>query len=320
MSFLRKKTIISKAKERSKLLVLLVGPTAVGKTKVAIKLAKDFDTEIVSVDSRQFYSEIPIGTASPDLDEMSGVKHHFVGSHSLQDPLSAGSFEREAILVLGEIFQERDVAIAVGGSGLYLDALVFGMDSFGDPDPRIREELQALFEESGIGALQEKLKVLDPEYYALVDRQNHRRLIRALEVCISSGKPYSTFRKRTKTRDFEILWIGLNMERAKLYDRINQRVDQMIEQGLQKEAYKVLKYRELTSLNTVGYQEFFQHFDGQIDQQEAIQLIKRNSRRYAKRQLTWFRSRDYINWFSSEDYEGIVSQVRSVLLNMSSSK
>lgn len=295
-------------------LICIVGPTAVGKTNVAIRLAKSLSAEILSCDSRQFFKEMSIGTAKPTRDEMDGVYHHFIDSHSIHDSYSVGDFERDCLNKLDTIFENTTVAIMVGGSGLYVKAVCEGLDHFPSIDSSIRKRLNAKFEEEGITPLQQKLKELDPNCYSKIDLQNNQRVIRALEVCIGTNQPYSSFLKNKQTdRPFNILKIGINMERETLFNRINLRVDQMMEMGLLKEAKKLHPFKKINSLQTVGYQELFDHFEGKTSLEEAVELIKRNSRRYAKRQLTWFRKDNNTSWHSPDDVENILSKVKSKL-------
>lgn len=282
---------------KKKILVVVLGSTATGKTAVSVDIARLFSTEILSCDSRQFYHEIPIGTAAPTTEEQALAPHHFVGSRSLSDDYSCGMYEHDAIELLDELFKKHDVVVMTGGSGLYIDAVCDGMDSMPSND-QVRTELTKRNEQCGLETLVEQLQELDPEYCATADLSNKQRVIRALEVCLSSGQPYSSFRKgQSTTRNFEVVKIGLDIERELLYERINRRVDLMIEQGLEAEARAVYPLRSLNALQTVGYRELFDYFDGIISREEAIELIKRNSRRYAKRQKTWFRRDSRIVWF-----------------------
>jgi len=291
----------------SPLLVVVLGPTAVGKTSVAIQLAKHFKTEIVSADSRQLFRELPIGTAAPSVEEMQGVPHHFIGNLSVAQRCDAGQWAGEARKVLDELFKKHDVVICAGGSGLYIDALLNGMDELPERDDTLRRELQDLFAEKGIGALQEKLKTLDPEYYAQVDINNHKRLIRGIEVCILSGGKYSEKRSGKQAElPFRVVKIGLEMDREKLYERINQRVDQMMEAGLEKEARSVIAFRDNNALATVGYREMFDYFDGKTTLPQAIELIKQHSRNYAKRQMTWWRRDSSIKWFHPGKVDDVI--------------
>lgn len=279
-------------------LIAVVGPTAIGKTDLAIRLAQHFKTEILSADSRQFFKEMGIGTAKPNAAELELAKHHFINSHSIQDAFSVGDFEKEGLQKLEEIFKNHETTILVGGSGLYLNAITQGFDNLPKAPPEIRNELNELLSSQGIEALQQRLKALDPDYFAEVDIHNPQRVIRALEVCISTGKPFSSFRtSTTKNRPFEIIKIGLNISRELLYQRINQRVDLMMEQGLLDEVKRLLPYRDLNALQTVGYQELFTYLDGKCSLEDAVEKIKQNTRRFAKRQLTWFRKDTDITWF-----------------------
>lgn len=281
------------------LLAVIVGPTGVGKTAVAVQQAKYFGTEVISADSRQMFRELPIGTAAPTPGEMQGVPHHFIGNLSVTERADAGKWAQEARVLLDELFRKHDVVICAGGSGLYIDALLNGMDELPERDETIREELQNLFHEKGISALQEKLQSLDPEYYGEVDIHNHKRLIRAIEVCLVSGGKYSSLRTNTrKELPFDVVKIGLEMERDKLYDRINRRVDEMMKNGLEAEARSALPYRNNNALATVGYRELFDYFDGKITLEKAVELIKQHSRNYAKRQITWWRRDPSITWFT----------------------
>lgn len=285
------------------LLVSVVGPTAIGKTSMAIELAKGLNTEILSADSRQFYKEMTIGTAVPSKEELQAVKHHFIQNRSIFDDYSVGDFERDAIAFLEDKFFPNDEAsfnsfVMVGGSGLYVDAVVKGLDNFPDVDPEIREKLNKALENHGITYLQEELKKLDPEYFSKVDQQNPHRLIRALEICYGTGKPYSSFLNRdSKKRNFKNIIIGLDAERHIIYDRINRRVDIMIENGLLKEAKELYPHKDVNALQTVGYRELFDYLEGKFSKEEAIEEIKKNTRRFAKRQLTWYRKNPDIHWF-----------------------
>ncbi len=282
---------------KNKKLILIAGPTAVGKTSYAINLAKQYNTEIISTDSRQFYREMQIGTAAPTLEELAAAPHNFIGNLSIHDYYNVSIYEKEAVKRLDELFKDHDVVIAVGGSGLYIDALCYGIDELPDAEPKLRQEIKDKFETFGIEYLQDEVKQLDPEYFAEADIMNHKRLQRALEVCIQTGKTYSSQRTRNKQiRDFEIEKIVLNMPREILYERINKRVDIMIEDGLVEEAKGLLEHQDLNALNTVGYKELFQHFNGKISLEQAITDIKTHSRRYAKRQVTWFKRYDDFKW------------------------
>lgn len=298
---------------RKKQLIVIVGPTAIGKTALGIQLAKHFNTEIISADSRQFYQELAIGTAKPTADEMDGIPHHFINSHSINEDYNVSDFEKDALNQLTELFIKKDRAIVVGGSGMYVDALCYGMDE-GMPDPNdaIRADLQAILDREGLLPLQEKLKELDPEFYAQIDLQNANRLMRAIEVCLITGQSYASLRKGViKERPFEVVRIGLSIDRTELYARINKRVDLMVSAGLVAEAKGVLPYRNHNALKTVGYRELFSYFDGDISLDEAIEKIKVNSRRYAKRQLTWFKKDKNTQWFMPKQLQEIVNFIES---------
>lgn len=292
----------------NKYLIVIVGPTAIGKTSLSIALAEHFKTEILSADSRQFFKEMQIGTAAPSAEEMAAAPHHFIHNKSIEDDYSVGDFEREALEKLELLFQKKDYLIMVGGSGLYVDAVVKGLDNFPQLDPAIRTQLNQRFTEEGIGPLQNQLKDLDPHYHASVDLQNHHRIIRALEICIGTGKPYSSFRKKKNpNRFFNTLLIGLSADREIIYDRINKRVDLMMAEGLLEEVKNLSEKRQLNALNTVGYKELFTYLEGESNLEKAIEEIKKNTRRFAKRQLTWFRKNEDINWFNYETpYEDII--------------
>lgn len=282
---------------QNKTLVVIVGPTGSGKTDLAVALARHLGTEIISTDSRQFYRGMPIGTAQPDADQLAAIKHHFIADRQPTDDFSAGEYEKEALERLAEIFSRHDWAVAVGGSGLYIDALCNGFDDLPGDTAEIRAELMRRLESDGLESLCEELKLRDEAHYNVVDRHNPARVVRALEVCIASGRPYSEQRTAPKhQRPFNIVKIGLNWPREELYERINLRVDLMIAAGLEAEARAVYPLRHLNALQTVGYRELFEWFDGTISREEAIELVKRNSRRYAKRQMTWFRRDAAIHW------------------------
>ncbi|MCF6240368.1 MAG: tRNA (adenosine(37)-N6)-dimethylallyltransferase MiaA [Bacteroidales bacterium] len=294
----------------NKTLIVIVGPTGIGKTDLGIYLAQKLDTEIISADSRQFFRELKIGTAVPDAEQLKAVKHHFIGNKSIHDYYNASSFEFEVIDLLKKRFVEKNHMIMLGGSGMYVDAVCKGIDDLPEIDMEIRNSLIKKFETEGIESLRFELKRLDPDYYAIADLKNPKRLLKALEITLQTGKPYSTFRtKTTKKRDFKIIKIGLNMDREKLYKRIEERVDKMIESGLVNEAKQFIRYKHLNSLNTVGYKELFPYFDGEYSLERAIELIKRNSRRYAKRQLSWFNRDKEIRWFQPDEAEKILNFV-----------
>lgn len=301
---------------KSKTLISVVGPTAIGKTTLAIQLAQHFNTEIISADSRQFFTEMEIGTAKPDPDELAAVKHHFINSHSVKTLFSTGDFEVEGLKMLQQIFQEHQVAIMVGGSGLYVNALLNGLDEMPEIDLAIRAQLNKQFESEGINAIQQQLATLDPEYFNKVDQQNPQRMIRGLEVILSTGKKLSSMLSSTKkVRPFNIIKIGLNTERAILYSKINKRVDLMIDRGLVDEVRSLLDYRKYNALNTVGYSEIFDYLDGTKSLAEAIALIKQNTRRFAKRQLTWFRRDEEIEWYEPHETEKIISFIENGVNN-----
>ena len=291
----------------NKTLIVILGPTAIGKTALSIKLARHFNTEIISSDSRQLFKEMKIGTAVPSTEELNSVKHHFIGNLSISDYYNVSKFEKEALHKLDDIFLKNNLAIMVGGSGLYIDAVCKGIDDLPDPDKKLRHEINEIFKSSGIEALQKKLKELDPEYYLIVDLKNPKRLMRAIEVCLQTGKTYTSLRKnKTGKRDFNIIKIGLNCEREKLFDRINLRVDKMINEGLLDEVKELYKHKNLNSLNTVGYKEIFDFLDNKTSFEQAIENIKTNTRRYAKRQLTWFKRDEEIKWFHPTEKNEII--------------
>jgi len=294
-----------------KQLIVITGATASGKTSLAIQLANHFKTEILSADSRQFFQEMNIGTAKPTLEELREAKHHFIDTLSIHDEYNVGQYERDASLLLEALFQKHDTVIMAGGSGLYIKAVCEGLDHFPKVDERFRTELREIFNEKGIEVLQEELKQLDPVYYNEVDLQNPQRVIRALEICRGTGKSYSSFRTSTAAeRPFKTTKIAIKWEREQLYDRINRRVDLMLEAGLEQEAKSLFKHKHLNALQTVGYQEWFDYFDDKIDKAEAIRLIKRNTRRYAKRQMTWLRRDNDIHYFEAHDLEGIKNLIQ----------
>ena len=292
-------------------LITIVGPTAIGKTALSIQLANAFNASIISCDSRQFFKEMTIGTAVPEPNELAAAKHYFIQNRSVFDSYNVGEFERDTLKKLEALFKENSIQIMVGGSGLYVDAVLNGLDYFPEVDPKIREALLLKIEKEGIEVLQKQLKELDLETYKLIAIDNPHRIMRALEVCIGSGIPYSTFKnKPKKQRNFKSIKIGLNADREIIYNRINQRVDAMIDNGLIEEAKTLHAHKELNALQTVGYRELFSFFDGNFTQEFAISEIKKNSRRFAKRQLTWFKRDKNILWFDYlTDKLTIVSQV-----------
>lgn len=282
-------------------LISVIGPTAIGKTSLAIQLAKHFDTEILSSDSRQFYKEMQIGTAVPSQEELSEAKHHFIQHKSIHDVYTVGDFEREALATLEELFKEKPIVIMVGGSGLYEKAVTKGLDKFPKVDQNIFNKLNEEHRKNGIEKLANQLAELDPDYAKNVDLENHQRVIRALSICLSSGQKFSDFLGQTESeRQFENIIVGLDADRKIIYDRINQRVDIMLKNGLLEEAKDLEKYKALNALNTVGYKELFEFIEGNVSLDRAIENIKTNTRRFAKRQLTWYRKDERVNWF---DYQ-----------------
>lgn len=298
---------------KKKYLIVLVGPTAIGKTALSIALAKHFKSEIISADSRQFYKEMSIGTAIPTQKELLEVPHHFIHHISVEQEYNVGNFEKDALQLIEEKFKTNDLLFMVGGSGLYIQAVVEGLDTFPEIDPKIRKKLSIAFQENGISYLQEELLKLDFAYYQKVDIQNAQRLIRALEICIGTGKPFSSFlNKKDTKRNFKSIKIGLTADRTLIYNRINQRVDAMMNSGLLKEVEQLLSKKDLNALQTVGYKELFSYFNEEIPLDKAVEEIKKNTRRYAKRQLTWFRKEEDIKWFDFETpYEEIVAHIKS---------
>jgi len=288
-------------------LIVLVGPTGIGKTDLSIELAFHLKTVIISCDSRQIFKELIIGTAVPSVSQLSAVKHYFIASHSIYDYFNASMYECEVNELLLKLFKTNQSVLMVGGSGMYVDAVCKGIDDLPSIDPDVREKLITQYENEGISSLRQQLKKLDPDYYNKVDLKNAKRILKAIEVCMMTGKPYSSFLTHSKKdRNYEQLKIGLNMNRGELYDRINQRVDGMIASGLIEEARELYKDKHLNSLNTVGYKELFDYFDNKISLTFAIDLIKRNSRRYAKRQLSWFMRDKEIKWFHPTEKQEII--------------
>lgn len=278
-------------------LLVVVGATAVGKTAYCLELAKKLQTVIISADSRQFYREMNIGTAKPSAEELAEVQHYFINSHSITENYNVGQYEKDVLALLPSLFEKYPTVILTGGSGLYIDAVCKGIDDMPEIPENLREELGKRLENEGLSSILETLQALDLAYYEQVDRANTQRVLRAVEVCLASGKPYSSFRKNTAAkRPFEIEKIGLDRNREELYRRIDARMDMMLAQGLLEEAKKLLPYREHNALQTVGYKEIFDFLDGQYDWKVCVELLKRNSRRYAKRQMTWFRRDEQINW------------------------
>lgn len=293
---------------KPKTLITIAGPTAIGKTALAIEVARHYQTEIISADSRQFFKEMSIGTAKPNEQELAAAPHHFVNSHSIHDTFTVGDFEKQAIQKIEELFQKHDVLVMVGGSGLYVNAVLYGFDELPKADEELRNQLNQQLAYQGIEPIQKQLKELDPMYYQEVDIQNPQRIIRALEVCISSGKPFSSFRKtESKKRSFNSIIIGLDMEREKLYNRINQRVDLMMQEGLLAEVKSLQEFQHLNALKTVGYSEILNYLNGEWTLDFAIDKIKQNTRNFAKRQLTWFRKNEGIVWFKPSEKEVVFS-------------
>lgn len=297
----------------NKQLITVIGPTAIGKTTLAVSLAKHFETEVISSDSRQFYKEMSIGTAVPTAEERQGIPHHFIQHISIKTPYSVGDFETEALQKIQTLFKSHDILILVGGSGLYTDAILYGLDTFPKVSPKVREELNLTLKENGISVLQKQLEKLDPEYYQKVDIQNPHRLIRALEVCISSGKSYSSFLGQPKkVRPFNLIVVGLTADRDILYERINTRVDLMMAHGLLDEVKQLWEYREYNALQTVGYKELFAFMEGKCSLETAVEEIKKNTRRFAKRQLTWYRKSKNVLWY---DYRTPHAEIANTLEN-----
>lgn len=306
-----------------KTLVLILGPTGVGKTELSLRVAEHFGSPILSCDSRQIYRAIPIGTAAPTAEEQARVKHYFIATHELNEDYNAGQYERDAIALMEELFRAHDILVMTGGSMLYADAVCNGLDDLPAVPDEIRKEVTCLYQEKGLVWLQSEVQRLDPAYWNEVDRQNPARLIHCVELCLTTGKPYSSLLSKKPTSDsrqpvtnrpFRILKIGLERPREELYDRINRRVEQMIADGLVEEAKAVWPMRHLNSLQTVGYKELFAHFDGEYDLARAIELIQQNSRHYAKRQMTWFRRDNTIHWLNANDtYEKNIHLIDDLL-------
>lgn len=293
-------------------LLVISGPTGVGKTKISLRLAEIFACPIVSSDSRQIYRELKIGTASPTNEELRRVKHYFIGSHSIFDEYSAGQYETDAVSLLETLFGQHDVVLLVGGSMMYIDAVCKGFDDIPSVDATTREFWQREFAEKGLEYIKNKLKQLDEKHFAEVDLKNPKRVLHALEICTVTGKPYSDLRTgNVKKRNFDILKIGLNRPRTELYERINRRVDQMVKDGLIEEAREFYQHKALNPLNTVGYKEFYGHWDGKYDMDFAINLLKQDTRRYAKRQMTWFNRDEAINWFHADNEDEIIEFIKA---------
>ncbi|MBK9672249.1 MAG: tRNA (adenosine(37)-N6)-dimethylallyltransferase MiaA [Bacteroidetes bacterium] len=295
-------------------LLLLCGPTAVGKTALAIELAKKYNTEIISSDSRQIYREMNIGTARPTAEEMYQVPHHLIGHISIQQNYTVADFEKEAHQVAHKLFQKHDLLIMVGGSGLYCDAFCNGLDELPESNPELKNKLIQQLQQEGLASLQVRLQELDPEYFQQIDKNNPHRLIRAIEVCLLSGKKFSELRRGAKRKNnFRIIKVGLQLERSELYERINSRVVKMMDEGLLEEAKLLEPYKSLKALKTVGYSELFDYFDNKMSLENAVQLIQQNTRRYAKRQLTWFRKDSEINWINNSNSKAGIQQIEELL-------
>ncbi len=297
-------------------LVILTGPTGIGKTKTGIEIAAHFNTEIISADSRQLFKELSIGTAVPSNIELGNIKHHFIQTYSITENYNASRYESEVLSLIENLFQKYNLLLMVGGSMLYIDAVCKGIDIMPDVDPEVRNKLKLRFEKEGLDSLRLQLKKLDPEYFLQVDLKNPKRIIHAIEICVMTGKPYSSFRSnQKKNRPFNIIKIGLDCDRGVLHSRINKRVDQMIDAGLVEETKNVYYLKHLNALNTVGYRELFSYFDGNISKENAIELIKRNTRRYARKQLTWFRNDPEINWFKPGETKEIIKFIENKISN-----
>jgi tRNA dimethylallyltransferase len=297
----------------SKKLIVIVGPTAVGKTEVALRLADYFRTEIISADSRQIYKELEIGTAKPTQEELSRVRHHFINTHSIEQSYDAGAYGRDALALIQALFKEHNTLILCGGSGLYIKAVLEGFDEMPEIPVGTRQQIIAEYEAEGLAWLQQEVKKIDPDYFEQVDSNNPHRLIRALEVFRASGEKPSQLRvKEKRVHDFRTIKIGLELERHQLYNRIDARMDVMIDSGLFKESEQLFPYRTLNALQTVGYREIFEYREGKYDREEAIRLLKRNTRRYAKRQLTWFKKDTEVMWFQADQVDQIIAYLDNI--------
>ena len=296
-------------------LITIIGPTGIGKTNLAIKIANYFKTEIVSADSRQFYKEMNIGTAKPSNSELNSIKHHLINNKSINDDYNISDYEKDALNSINSIFNKNDIAILVGGSGLYINTILYGLDEIPEISNDTRNSLYLDLELKGIKKLQDQLKLLDPVSHDAIDINNPRRLIRALEVSISTGKSYSSFlKKKKKKRDFNIIVLGINQDRSELYNKIDTRVDNMVKSGLINEAKELYSLKSLKALNTIGYSEVFNYIENKYSLEECISEIKKNTRRYAKRQLTWFKSIDKVEWITPEyDFEKIIAHINNLI-------
>ena len=300
--------------DKQKNLIVIAGPTAIGKTALAIKIAQIYQTEIISADSRQFFKEMSIGTAKPNQQELAAIPHHFINSHAIHEEVSVGTFEKQAISKIEELFQTNDVLVMVGGSGLYINAVLYGFDEIPKADERLRNQLNQKLESEGIESLQTQLKELDPTYFNEVDIHNPQRVIRGLEVCLTTRKPFSSFRKtQNKERNFKTIFIGLNTDREKLYERINLRVDLMMQDGLLEEVKSLQDSQHLNALKTVGYTEIFKFLKEEWSLEEAVNKIKQNTRNFAKRQLTWFRKSEDIVWFDPSKSKEMLDYLETIL-------
>ena len=297
-----------------KTLFVIVGPTGVGKTSLCLKVAEHLNTVIINADSRQVFKEIPVGTAAPTKDERKSIRHFFVGNLHINEYYNASKYEQDVLKLLNILFKYKDNVIMSGGSMMYVDAVCKCIDDIPSVDDNIRKTLQERFDKEGLSGISKELALLDPDYYAIVDKNNHKRIIHALEICLSTGKPYSSFRKNTtKERPFRIIKIGLNMDRQRLYERIDLRVEQMIHDGLIQEALNVYEYKDLNALNTVGYKETFEYLDGLCTLDNAIFRIKSNTHKYCRKQLTWFRRDPNIHWFSPDNIEEIINYINTFI-------
>jgi len=300
----------------NKTLLVLLGPTGVGKTEISLQIAEHFGCPIVSSDSRQFYRELKIGTAAPTEQQLSRVQHYFIGSHSIHDDYNAGQYELDVMSLLSELYASHDVVMLVGGSMMYIDAVCNGIDDIPTVDAKTRLYWKTVFEEKGLTYIQNELKRLDPKHYAEVDPHNYKRILHALEICTITGKPFSKIRTGTKkVRPFNIIKLGLNRPREELYERINARVLEMMNEGLFEEARRYYEFRQLNTLNTVGYKEIYEHLDGNWTLHFAVNMIQQDSRRYAKKQLSWFNRDSAINWFHPDDEAGIFDFLKANTLS-----